>query len=261
MASHRFTVNVPNPTAKAVSVQLRLEPGKTTDLPELPRKERRAALKVVRTRLTLDPCADSGKPELRLKLAPYESVDVYAVVDTGSTTKPGATGFHLIDRRNGTDVGGVFLLCVDPPLATAVGQVVAPKNPCPAELGTAVYAVTPDSDPSKAPPAPSIQPGDTVDLVAPITNPTRKPLTGVQVYLEHLGASNATFVPGLWNVGVLQRGDIFYATWRVQTSTWQNGPFRASIVVSADGFDAVRLDGDLILASRKPRSRTTSSRR
>jgi hypothetical protein len=38
MTSHRFTVNVPNPTAKAVSIQLRLEPGKASDLPEFPRR-------------------------------------------------------------------------------------------------------------------------------------------------------------------------------------------------------------------------------
>jgi hypothetical protein len=261
MTSHSFTVNVPNPTAKAVSVQLRLEPGKSSDLPRFPREQRRGALNVLDARLALDPCAKAGKPSLKLKLAPYESVDVYAVVDTGPAKKPGATGFHLIDSRNGKDVGGVFLVCVDPPLVDTVGQVVTTKNPCPAVLASAVYPVAPDDDPSKIPTTPVIQPGDTADLVAPITNRTRKALSGVQIYLEHLGASNATFVPGLWNAGELQRGDVFYATWRVQTSTWQSGTFRASIVVTADDFDPVRLDGDLVLASRKPRSTKAPARR
>jgi len=261
MTSHSFTVNVPNPTAKPVSVQLRLEPGKASDLPAFPREKRRGALQVLDARLALDPCAESGKPNLKLKLGPYESVDVYAVVDTGPAKKPGATGFHLIDSRNGKDVGGVFLVCVDPPLVDTVGQVIATKNPCPATLATAVYPVVPDDDPSKVPATPVIQPGDASDLVAAITNRTRKPLTGVQIYLEHLGASNATFVPGLWNAGVLQKGDVFYATWRVQTSTWQSGSFRASVVVGADGFDPVRLDTDLVIAPRKQRSSKTSKRR
>jgi hypothetical protein len=261
MSSHNFTVNVPNPTAKTVSVQLRLEPGKAGDLPAFPREQRRGALKVLGARLALDPCAESGKSNLKLKLAPYESVDVYAIVDTGPPTKPGATGFHLIDTRNGKDVGGVFLVCVDPPLADVAGQVIGTKNPCPATLATALYPVPSDDDPSKIPATPAIQPGDAADLVAAVTNRTRKTLTGVQVYLEHLGASNATFVPGLWNVGVLQRGEIFYATWRVQTSTWQSGSFRASVVVGADSFDSVRLDGDVVIAPRKPRSSKPPARR
>lgn len=254
MSKHSFTVNVPNPTAKTVSVQLRLEPSKASDLSGFRREQRRGALNVLGARLGLHPCAESGKQNLNLKLAPYESVDVYAIVDTGPAKKPGVAGFQLIDSRNGKDVGGVFLICVDPPVVENTGHVIATKNPCPVVLATAMFAVAQDGDPIKAQAMHSIQPGDAADLVAPIANRTRKSLSGVQVYLEHLGASNATFVPGLWNAGVLHRGDVFYATWRVRTSTWQSGSFRASIVVAADGFDPVRLDGDLVIAPRRQRS-------
>lgn len=261
MASHQFKVNIPNPTAKAVSVQLRLEPGKSSDLPELPREHRRAALKVLGAGLALDPCAESGKPALKLKVPPYASVDVYAIVDTGASKKPGAAGLHLIDSRNGKDVGGVFLVCADPPFADSAGQTISVRNPCPAVLATDLYAVQPGADPGQANAIPHIRPGDAAEVVAQITHRAGKALKGVQVYLEHLGGSNVAFAPGTWNVGTLVKGDVFHATWPVQTSAWQTGTYRASIVVVSDGYAPVRLNGDIVLALREKPGRVASAKR
>ncbi len=247
MAQHRFKVNVPNPTDRSVAVQLRLEPGSSADLLELPREYRRGALKVEAAGLTFDPCATVGRPMLKLKLAARASVDVYAIVATAAAKKPGAAGLHVIDNRGGKDVGGVFVVCVDPPLADTVGVVVPTRRPCPASLAD-LYIVARGSEPDKAN-AVALLPGDAGALVTVIA--AGQALKGVQVYLEHLGTGNAEFVPGNWNIGSVKRGDTFIAHWALQTSAWQTGTFRASIVVVADGFDPTRVNGDFTIGQRK----------
>src|SRR6185369_6309791 len=90
MAMHRFKVNVPNPTDRAAVVQLRLEPGKLTGLAEFPRGDKRGPLKVVAAGLALDPCAESGRAELKLRIGARDSVDVYAIVTTAASSRPAA---------------------------------------------------------------------------------------------------------------------------------------------------------------------------
>lgn len=247
MAQHRFKVNVPNPTAHSVVAQLRLEPGKTADLPELPRDYRRGTLKVERAGLSVDPCAESGKRELKLRLEAHASIDVYLIVDTAAAKKPGAAGLHVIDSRGGKDVGGVFVVCVEPPLVEPVGAVVPTHRPCPASLAD-LFPVAPGSKPDKTRMI-AVRPGDGIELVALIA--ADRALKGVQVYLEHLGTCNAAFLPATWSVGSVQKGDVFAATWALQTSAWQTGTFRASVVVVADGFDPTRLNGDFTIGQRK----------
>lgn len=251
MTIHRFTVNVPNPTAKSASVQLRLEPAKRQDFDWLPREFPKADLEVIDTHLVLDPCAKEGKPSLKFTLEPLTSLDIHVVVNTAPPRKSGVAGFHLVDRRNGKDVGGVFLVCMDPPFVEPVSQTISTPNPCPATLAKDLYAIQSGDDPSKPSSAKPIRPGDNLELVAQITNPTSKPLKETQVYLEHLGTSNVDFTPGTWNIGVLGKGVVFYATWPIRTTAWQTGSFETSIVVVSAGLDPVRLNGKIALAFRK----------
>jgi hypothetical protein len=200
-------------------------------------------LDVTNSGITLDPCAERGKRGLTLKLEPFTSIDVHVVVTTVRSRRPGIAAFHLVDRRGGQDAGGVLLVCAEPPLIEPAGQVVSTPKPCPALLATDLYAVQPGDDPSKSAAAKPIVAGASMELVAQITNPIAIPLTETQVYLEHLGVSNAEFTPGTWNVGTLVPGAVFYATWQMRTSSWQVGTFDASVMVMAQGTDPVRLNG------------------
>jgi hypothetical protein len=226
------------------SVQLRLEPTKQ-EHPSwwLHPDGQRTLLKVTNTRITLDPCAERGKRELTIKLEPFTSVDVHVLVTTAPSRRPGIAAFHLVDRRSGNDVGGVLLVCADPPFVEPASQVVSTASPCPAVLATDLYAMQSGEDPSKSSVAKPMVAGETMELVAPIVNPTGTPLREAQVYLEHLGGSNAEFTPGTWNLGTLAPNSVFYATWRVRMSPWQVGTFSASIVVMSQGTDPVRLNG------------------
>lgn len=251
MTYHRFTVNVPNPIRQSASVQLRLEPAKQQDFYWLPRDCRKADLEVIDAGLALDPCAEEGKPGLKLKLEPFTSTDIHVVVKTAPSNKPGVAGFHLVDRRKGKDVGGVFLVCLDPPFVEPVGQTVSTPNPCPATLARDLYVIRSGDDPSKPSKAKPVRLGDSLELVAQITNLTGKSLKDTQVYLEHLGASDVEFTPGTWNIGTLGKGDVFYATWLIRTTAWQTGSYETSIVVVSQGQDPVRLNGKLLLAFRE----------
>ena len=250
MTTHRFAVNVPNPTAQSASVLLRLKPAKRQDFDWLPHEFPKADLEVIDTALALDPCAAAGKPSLKLKLEPFTSIDVHVVVSTVSTKKPGIVGFHLVDRREGKDVGGVLLVCMDPPFVEPVSQTVSTPNLCPATLATGLYAILPGDDPSNPANAKPIRSGDSLELVAQITNPTGQILKNTQVYLEHLGTSNMGFAPGTWNVGVLGKGDVFYATWPIRATTWMSGIFETAIVVVSEGMDPVRLKGKVSISPR-----------
>jgi hypothetical protein len=251
MATHRFEVNVPNPTPQNVSVQLRLDPARPSDLSWLPREWQRLDLQGVNTCITLDPCIEEGKTDLQLKLEPFASVDVHIVVNTVPSKKPSVAAFHLVDRRQGKDMGGVLLVCTDPPFAEPRSQVVSTAKPCPAVLAKDIYAIRPGDDPSKSSRAKTILAGDTVELVAQITNPTDKSIKDAKIYLEHLGVSNAAFMPGTWNMGTLAKGDVFYATWPIRTTAWQVGSFNACLVVVSQGMDPVRLNGTFKLAPRQ----------
>ena len=251
MAAYRFVVNVPNPRAQSAIVQLRLEPAKRKAFDWLPREFPKTALKVISAGLALDPCAEAGKPNLKLKLEPFTSIDIHVVVNTSSSIRSGVAGFHLVDRRAGKDAGGVFLACVAPPFVEPVSQDVSTRNPCPATLARALYAIRPGDDPSQPCNTRPIRASDSLELVAQITNPSSRSLKGTRVYLEHLGASNVEFTPGTWNIGSLGRGAVFYATWPIRTTAWQTGSFEASIVVVSEDLDAVRLKGTISLALRE----------
>lgn len=251
MTNHRFTINIPNPTARIASVQLRLELATRQDFEYLPREVPMADLEVIDAGLALEPCAEGGKPTLKLKLEPFTSIDVQVVVNTAPSHQPGVAGFHLVDRREGKDVGGVFLVCVDPQFVEPVSHVVSTSNPCPAILAGDLYVIRVGDDPSKLANARSLRPGDSLELVAQIMNPTGKSLNDTQVYLEHLGASNMQFAPGNWNIGTLGKGEVFYATWPIRTTVWQIGSYETSIVVVSQGLDPVRLNGQISLAARE----------
>lgn len=247
MTMHRFKVNVPNPTDRDVVVQLRLEPGELSGLAELPRADKRGPLKVVAAGLARDPCADSGRPELKLKVGARDSVDVYAIVATAAAPRPGATGLHVVDRRGGKDVGGVFVVCAEPPLADVAGVVVPARRPCPASL-VDLFAVPAGDEPVPANGV-AVRPGDGVDLVALVR--AAQALKGLQIYLEHLGVGNSEFNAATWNFGTVAKGQVVPARWGMQSSGWQTGVFRASVVVMADGFDPTRLDGEYLIGPRK----------
>ena len=109
MSRYRFTVNIPNPTAKAASVQLRLEPAKSEHLSLASGERRRSAMVVKQAGISLDPCAERGERTLELRLRPFESVDVHAIFVGEPAKKPAVAGFHLVDWRNGKRAGGVML--------------------------------------------------------------------------------------------------------------------------------------------------------
>ena len=258
MPIHRFTVNIPNPTARKAVARLRLVPVKVTDLKrlalDLPGK-----LDIVSAGITEDPCATGDRTELRLGLAPQESVDVHVVIDTGVGGE-GAVAFNLVDERPHR-TGGVMLLCVEPALTESAGQLVPTARPCPVVLGGDAYAVARGADPSKPPSDGRIPLEADLELVAPITNPRSRRLEEVEVYLEHLGLSDAEFTPGTWSVGSLAAGDLFFATWPLRTSGQMTGTFDACVVVASRGKDPVRLHALIEISAKVRPERPRSSSR
>lgn len=241
MGSHRFTVNIPNHTERTVVANLQLEPAKPSHLSQLPQLPR-ARLKVLSVAIATDPC-EEGQSALRLPLRKFQSIDVYVTVVTADPADPtigGTAAFHLTDRRSDRLGGGVLLVCVDPPPATSRGQVVEVAKACKVVVSGNLYAVSVGGDPSK-PRWRTLPTGRTVDLVAPLTNPGRRRLTGVTAYLEHLAGSDAQFVPRAWSIGSMRVDDIFYAVWTVTAGDYLLGSFDASIVVQSAGTNPTRL--------------------
>jgi hypothetical protein len=241
-------------------VELAIERASLRDLAlpalDVPEEE----LELTHAGLALDPCAD-GKAKLRLTLDPHESVDVHA---TATTAVPGgraggAAAMHIIDRRRGKVAGGVMFVCVDRPGPEAPGQTVATAKPCPVALAEEPYAVDVDADPTAT--RRRLTPGATFVFVVPVTNPTRSRLGAVTVYLEHLGISDAAFLPVTWNVGTLAPGDVFYAAWTIVDAGSATGTFEASAVVQSKGRDATRLAAPFTIgrARQRPDARTRRS--
>jgi hypothetical protein len=205
--------------------------------------------------MSLDSCAEEGSETLKLRLPPLTCRDVYVFIETVTTTQHGAVGFHLVDQRGGQDVGGVLLTCVSPAFVEPASQSVPAGRPCPAVLARAPYLIVAGDDPSQVPTKP-IPPSASLELVAPITNPTAKPLKGTIAYLEHLGTSGVTFTPGTWNIGSLDAGAVFFASWPIQPGA-AVASFDATVVVVSQGKDAVRLQGVIRLPrgeGRRPRT-------
>jgi hypothetical protein len=61
------------------------------------------------------------------------------------------------------------------------------------------------------------------------------------VYLDHLGVSDATFRPATWNLGDFRPKETFFAAWQVDARDLAPGVFRASVVALSEGRDPVRL--------------------
>lgn len=255
MTVHRFAINIPNPTPGPVRPRLRLERVKRGELKGLGLELPRAELKVSRAIIARDPCQEEGKEALTLRLKPYESVDVYVVIDTGPPPpRGGVAAFNLIDQRARGWTGGVMVACVDPRLVEPPGQLITVKRPCPAVLAD-LYGVLPDQDPS-SPPAPGRLPAAAeVDLVAAITNPQARALQEVQIYLEHLGSSGTHFVPATWSAGTLNSGDVFYASWRMRPPPAPAAVVPATIVVDSAGANPVRVTGTVAVAEERKRRR------
>lgn len=250
MTVHRFTVNVPNAGTKKASVVLRLEVARGTGaLKNFGAAASVRQLKVVHAGITRDSCAKRGVEEIKLMLDPRSSTDVHVLVETAPTGKPSAVVFNLIDNRGGKDVGGAMLACVEPSLLEQPGAVILPRRPCPVTMAQGPYAVLAGGDPSHRAAAASLAGVSELELVAPITNRTAKPLHDVQVYVEHIGASDTAFTPGTWSVGTLNPDDVFYATWRMHIAPGTE-VLRASIVAVSQKTDPVRLQGVIHLRER-----------
>lgn len=240
---HRFAVQVPNPTDAKTVALLRLERSKSTTLlknygKEMPTR----ALKVGRAGIALDCCAEGGETEIKVALDARSSAEVHVVIEAETGGAAGMAVFNLVDQRDGVDVGGVTLVCFDPPPADLPGSVVAPANPCPLVLAKPAYAVLPEADPAKPATAVDLASAREIDLVVPVTPSGKSITTDTRIYLEHLGASGAGFAPGTWNAGTLRPGDVFLATWRVTLDAPGLPTLRASVVASSAKTDPVRLD-------------------
>jgi hypothetical protein len=249
MATHRFSINVPNPTDRAEVASLTLEPVAGA-LPSLGLGLPESALKVERAGISIDPCGAGGRRTLQVKLNPFSSATVTAVVITKPDRKGGTAAFQLVDRRGPRVAGGVTLACVSPPPRDAIANIIAAANPCPVILARPPYAIAPGADPSQRPPRPAITSGVACDLVAALTNKTRAALPNVQAYLEHLGGSDAAFTPTIWNIGTLAPKQVFYATWALRPMGSKTGAFTASMVVSSDGTDPTRLRVPISIGAR-----------
>jgi hypothetical protein len=245
LTTHRFTVNVPNPTAQRSVANLSLKTAKRRELNGLALDLPRRSLNILRAAIALDPC-DCGKDKrMTVKLRPYSSLDIHVEIETASAQgAAGIVAVHLVDRRPDGRAGGVLLVASDPAIVDPAGQVVDVKNPCPVVLAGRLYPVDPEHDPSHKPAATIFPAGREFDLVVPVTNPTRIRLADVQVYLEHLGACDASFRPVLWNIGIMNPRDVFFATWRVTTAR-QNGKFQVSIVAVSRRTNPVRLTASI----------------
>jgi len=250
MATHRFSIDVPNPTARAEVASLTLEPIAGA-LPSLGLGLPEGTLEVESAGISIDPCG-VGRRTLQVKLDPFSSATVTAVMITKSNRKGGTAAFQLVDRRGQRVAGGVTLACVSPPLRDVTAKTIAAANPCPVVLALPPYAIAPESNPSERPPRPAITSGVACDLVAALTNKTKAALPDVQAYLEHLGGSDLAFTPTIWNIGTLAPKQIFYATWAVRSTGSKTGAFTASIVVSSDGTDPTRLQVPISIGAQRP---------
>jgi len=263
MPTNRFTINVPNPTGTKASVALRLQRLTTAQLAALNLDLPEPELKVTSAIISQDPCASDGQNHLNLKVDPYSSTEVQVIITTvpAGTKAGGSVAFHLIDHRKGKQDGGVTVTCVDRPGPEPPGQVIGTTRPCPVLLVGGAYPVAVGTDPRIRPTNSSIALGNTVELVAAVTNQTGSKLQGVQVYLEHLGSCDAKFEPITWNVGELVPKDVFYAKWPVQASGWLTGGFTGSVVVVSQRTNPVRLAATVTIGRSIAKNRSGSSRK
>lgn len=254
MSIHRCSINVPNPEATSVTARLRLDPIKRSALTGLSLELPEASLGVENAGLSLDPCATEGTRTMRLKLDARSSIDVFVIVNsrTDPRGKAAMSAFHLVDERAGRPNGGVTIACVDGIKPEREGRLVRSRNACPIVLASHPYPVARGSDPRNVPSSTAMITGSAMDWVAPITNPTRKVLLDVQIYLEHLGSCNAAFAPMTWNVGALMPKEVFYASWNIDATDGLVGAFTASLVVGSKNNDTVRLPG-LFRIGKAPR--------
>ena len=112
MKTHRLVVNVPNPTKQSAAVDLRLATVAKPKLSAIVGKRPKGGMDVVSAGLNLNPCSEEGERRLSLKLRPFSSRDVHVVIRTNG---PGIAAFHVIDRRNNRDAGGVMLAEISEP--------------------------------------------------------------------------------------------------------------------------------------------------
>ena len=239
MATHRFTVNIPNAAARSTTAELRLERLRAAQMRKLDLALPDGRLDLEHAGIARDACT-RGDKVLKLRLKAYESIDVHVTIETALADPAvgGAVALNLVDRRPGQE-GGVLLLAVDPPPDDPPGNTVSSPKPCPVTLANAPYFVDVDGDPTK-PVRQTLPLGQTMDLVAPLANRSRSRLANVTAYLEHLGACDVAFVPALWNMGPLRR-DPFYAVWTVAASGSLAGTFGVSVVVQDDSTDPTRI--------------------
>lgn len=262
MTTHRFTVNVPNPTAQRSVANLFLRMAKRRELNGLALDLPRRPLKILRAAIGLDPCDCGRDKRMTVKLRPYSSLDVYVEIEMASAREAaGIAAVHLVDQRPDGRKGGVLLVAADPSIVDPVGQVVDVKSPCPVGLAGRPYPVEPDHDPSHRLTAPIFPAGREFDLVVPLTNPTRSRLADVQVYLEHLGACDAGFRPVLWNIGLMNPRGVFFATWRVTTAARQNGKFQVSVVAVSRRANPVRLTASIQVVDKEQVANRSAKRR
>jgi hypothetical protein len=245
MKTHRFEVNVPNPTTGRTDVLLRLEPIPLRDLRVLKLDLPRTEIAVLRAGISMDPC-EAGEPELQLRLRPYSSVDVYIEVETADPRNPeegGAAAMQIVDVRDGERVGGVLLVCLDRTEGPQPGQEIPAKKPTPIEFAKPPYFVALGADPAKRH-ARWEPETERLTLVAPLTNPGRRKVTGVMAYLEHLGNSGAMFSPATWNIGTLGPDEVFFANWTVEL-LGARSPVEPSIIVQSSGRDLTRIHASI----------------
>lgn len=239
MTTHRFAVHVPNPGAKSQKAALTLEAVRASDLKNLRLGLTGKPLKIVRAFIAREACSEEGSPELGVSLDAFASVDVHVTIETAGGT-PGFAAFNLVDRRSDGQEGGVMLVCTNQPAPPPGGAMVPTPNPCPVTVAE-IYPVAPDGDVSKPSQRRTIAWGKSADLVVALINPTRRALSGVTAYLEHLGLSDASFAPKLWQIGEMAPGVTFFASWRVNAGGRFQGHTSGSVVAQSDGCDPTRL--------------------
>jgi hypothetical protein len=269
VAIHRFAINVPNGTDRPALASLRLEPVSVADLADFALDVPSTELKIRSACLSLDDCPprrpfwlrfvefvsfrrfghrwDDGCKRLEIELEPQSAVDVHVAIK--SAGREGVVAINLVDRREGRVAGGVTLLVIEGHPESA-GQHIEAKNPCPVVLADEPNWLPPGSEPDDDPTGGPIPMGYEVDLVAWITNPTQEVLAETTAYLEHLGSSQATFVPTTWNVGDFEPGARFPLVWRIQTDGSTSGSAAISIVAASIGTDPIRLAGRIELGGR-----------
>lgn len=249
MKTHKFSVNVPNPTDKPVDVKLSLKAASIKDISgALPPEVSKSQLQILKAGISLDACKGTTKKSLNLKLKPFSSVQVYVMAESADSKKQAVAGFHIVDTRKSKTAGGVLLICSNASLTEPAGVFITSPNCCPAVLVKKLYGVNPGEDVTR-PRFRAIPSGKEIELIAQIINPTAKPLQDIKIYLEHLGGANAEFSPGTWNAGILNKGDVFYASWKLQSSNWLRSEFAPSIVVSSQGSEPVRLTSKISFES------------